>query len=231
MTGGARRIGDPRGQANLVAVAVALVLLTAVTGLGLTLADAALAGAERDVGDHRGARAVGDRLVSADAPTTVRQNVLDSAAMASLTAEEVTSLAPPVEDAAIRVALDDAVLVGRGDPTGGATLRRVVLVADETERTRTLDLGDEESLTLPRRTDRVTLTVQPGDGSVTTVRANGRVVLHDPEGLSGTATVSVPRRETITLTVETEGQPDGDLVVTSYPRETTKATLAVTVDA
>lgn len=219
-----------RGQANLAALAVALVTLTAVTGLGLALADAALDGADRDPGERRAARVAADRLVAGDAAPTRRQNVLDADAVDDLTAGDLDELAPPVAGLDLRVSLDDRTLLARGDPTGGTTVRRIVLVAEAVERSRTVDLSETDSVTLPRRTARLTLTVRPGDATVTTVRVDDRVVLHDPDGLSGTATVAVSRRRTVTLSVGFDGRPGGELVVTSHPTETTKATLAVTVD-
>ena len=215
-----------RGQANLAALAVALVALLSATTLGLVVADGALASADRDPLSRRAADAAAERFVTADA-TTVRPNVLDGDALTSFTAARLDSLAPPAAGRDVTVRLGERVIVDRGDPTGGVTVRRVVLVAGTTERTQDIDVVDGTTFTLPRRSSRVALAFGP-NANVTTVRANGRVVLHDPGGLDGTLTVPLSRYETTTLAFE---GGTGSVAVSYYPRETRKAVLAVTVDA
>lgn len=214
-----------RGQATLVALAAALVLLTATVGVALALADGALGSAERDVRERRVAVAATDRLVAADASTTRRVNVLDRDAVRTLTATDLDELAPPIRGAAVRVRLDDETLVERGDPTAGTTFRRIVLVAAPTERSLTVNAS--EGASLPRRTAELRLFF--ANATVETVRANGRVVLHRPGGLVRTATVAVSRGETVRLTFDDGAH--GMVDVTYVPERTRKATLAVTVDA
>jgi NADPH-dependent ferric siderophore reductase len=127
----------------------------------------------------------------------------------------------------VRIRLDDETLFERGDPTGGTTVRRVVLVAERTTRTRTVSASEGTRYTLPRRTDQVELTFGIA-ADVETVRVNGRVVLHDPDGLTGPFTVQVSRYETATLTFE---GGSGEVEVAGHPLQTKKATLRVTVDA
>lgn len=214
-----------RGQANLVALAVALVALISATTLGLVVADGALADAERDPLERRAAVAAADRLVTAE-ETTVRPNVLAAAALRSLDGADIDSLAPPVEGRDVRLRVDDETLFERGDPTGGTTVSRVVLVAERTTRSRTVTASDGTTLTLPRRTPRVQLTFGVS-ADIETVRLNGRVVLHDPDGLTGQFTVRASRYETATLAFE---GGSGEVALTSHPLQTTKATLRVTVD-
>jgi hypothetical protein len=229
------RVGTTgRGQANLPVLAVALVLLTTVTAVSVALADGALVSADRDPGDRRVANAVADRLTAADAPLTTRANVLNGTATASLDSTRLTDLVPTARSAALRVRLADRTLVERGTLSDGVTVRRVVLVANRTTETRTVDLATATSVTLPRRTARVRLDVETGgDTTVRTVRANDRVVLHDDGGLAdgGSMTVRTSRYETTTLAFETTGDGTGTVTVTYYPAETTKAVLAVTADA
>lgn len=227
-----RRMERGRAQTNLLALAVALLTVAAATGVGLALADGALAGADRDPLERRAASALAGRLVAGDAPTTDRPNVLNRSRVRNLTASDADRLAPAVRGRAVRVRLGDRTLVARGDPDDGTTTRRLVLVAERETTTRRFDLDRTDSLTLPRRTPRIRLTVDSGpDTTVRTVRMNDRVVLHEPAGLNGTATVSLPRDETARLTIETRGGTNGSVRVTSYPAETTKATLVVTVGA
>jgi len=227
--GRATRASDRSGraQANLLVVAVALVVLVAVTATAVAVAEAALASAERDAPERRAATTAADRLVAADASVTRRENVLDRDAAADLTADDVTALAPPLADAAFRVRIGDLTVVERGDPTGGTTVRRIALLADTDERTATLALDEERSATLPRRTDRLTFRFDP-DADAETVRVNGRVVLHDPDGLAGETTVPVSRFDTLEVRVEGSA---GDVTVTSYPETTNKVLVEVTVDA
>ncbi|NHX34957.1 MULTISPECIES: DUF7263 family protein [Halolamina] len=213
-----------RAQANLLSLAVALTALVSAATLGLVVADGALAGADRDPGDRRVAGVAAERLVSAEA-TTVRENVLDGEAVAELSPAALDSLAPPTANRSVRVQLGGETLVERGDPTG-ATVERVVLVAERTTRSRSVAVDNGDDLTLPRRTDRVELTFAAGS-TVETVRVNGRIVLHDPGGLAGQFVVEPSRDETTTLGFEGGTAQVG---IESTPLRTEKATLRVTVD-
>lgn len=219
-----------RAQANLAALAVALVLLTTATAVGVALADGALASADRDPIERRAAAGAADRLVAADAPVTERANVLNRSAVGALAVEDLDDLAPPVRGRAVRVRLDGDPVLERGDPAGGTTVRRVVLLAEREPATRTLNLSDASTATLPRRADAVTVRIDPGpDAEIETVRANDRVVLHDPSGIEGEATVALSRRETTRLRFEADGDRRGTVRLTYRPAETTKAVLEVTV--
>jgi len=63
---------------------------------------------------------------------------------------------------------------------------------------------------------------------VTTVRANGRVVLHNESGLVGRFTVALSRYETTTLRFVGAPSP-ATANLTYYPAVTRKAELVVTV--
>lgn len=221
-----------RGQSNLVAVAMALVTLTAVTGLGLALADAAFVGGDRPAEERRVAVALSERLVAPESPLTVRQNVLNATAAGRFDAAELRSSFPVVGDRPVRVRLGDRTLAERGEPVGGITVRRIVLVEERTAVTRTPLLGGDPAITLPRRTPRVKVRIDPPPATtVSTVRADSRVVLRNASGLEGAFTIRVSRLETVRLTFEASGPlPNGSVAVTYYPATTTKATLAVTVD-
>ncbi|PSQ21555.1 hypothetical protein BRD04_06160 [Halobacteriales archaeon QS_9_67_17] len=220
-----------RGQANLPALAVALLVVTTTAGLGFSLADDAFAGASRDTDEARTA-ALAERLVDARSPLTERANVLAAGAVTGLDAATLASDFPVVADAAFRVRLDDQTLAERGDPRGGATVERIVLVQSRERVTVTPPLSTNRT-TLPRRTERVTVDIDPSPGTtVTTVRANDRVVLRNPNGLAGQYDVSVSRYATVTLDFAADGPlRQGDVTVTYRPSQTTKATLSVTVDA
>lgn len=218
-----------RGQANLPAVGVALLVLTSATGLGLLLADGAFADAEREPIERETAVALSERLVAADSPVTARANVLNGSDLASLDADRLDERFPVAEGRDVRIRLDGETVVERGDPTGGTTIRRVALV----ERRQSVALSRvPDRVTLPRRTPRATVDLDPPPATaVRTVRANGRVVLHDPDGLRGRFDLDLSRYETTTLRFVHEGPlPPTAVAVTYYPARTTKVELVVTVD-
>lgn len=210
-----------RGQANLPALAVALLVVTTVAALSVTVADGAFTSADRNAAERATADALADRLVAADSPLTDRRNVLNAS---RLDAETVATTAPDGVD--LRIAIDGETVYERGDPTG-PTARRIALIAERQAVTVDPPLERGET-TLPRRTRRATIDVI-ADANIETVRANDRVVLHDPDGLDGEYEVSLSRYETTTLRFDGDPQR-GDVTVTYYPRRTTKALLEVTVD-
>ncbi|WP_254838428.1 DUF7263 family protein [Natronomonas marina] len=211
-----------RGQANLPALAIALLVVTTTTGLAVVIADGAFASAERSAGERATATAVADRLLAPDSPLTDRANVLNAS---RLTAANVEGVVP--SGAAVRVAVDGRPVYERGNPTG-PTARRLAIVAERQAVTLVPPL-EFESVTLPRRSPRATVDIDPS-ADVRTVRANDRVVLHDPDGVVGSHEVNLSRYETTKLRFEGEAS-EGEVAVTYYPRRTTKARLEVTVGA
>jgi hypothetical protein len=223
---------DDRAQANLVALGIALLSLTAVLGVALVVAEGALTGADRDPGERRLAVSLSNRLVAADGPLTTSANVLDADSLDALDAAVLAAEFPVVAGQDVRIRVDDATVVQTGPVEGGTTVRRIVLL----ERSESVSLTpalDDGRVTLPRRTDRVRLDIDPPTGTVvTTVRANGRVVSHNASGLGGTLTVPLSRFETTTLRFDASGPlPTGSVELTYFPTRTSKALLVVTVDA
>ncbi|WP_336034937.1 DUF7263 family protein [Halobacterium yunchengense] len=227
----AERGGRERAQANLPALAVALLLVTASVGLAVGLAGGAFAGAAGQPTDGRVAASAADRLVAADGPLSVRANVLSAAAVANASRGLVDRLVPG--DAAVRVALDGEPVAARGDPTGGATMRRLVLVASAERHEVVPSFAGRQAVTLPRRTANATVTVDTRAGTdLATVRANDRVVLHDPDGLDGAYDVELSRYDTVTLSFDATADLSPGSVTVAYRAETTtKGVLEVTVDA
>lgn len=226
--------GADRGQANLLAVGLAVLALTATLGLGVFLADAALDGEHREAGERATAVAVSQRLVAADGPLAERRTVLNASALDAADAERLVERYPALARADFRVTVGDRVVAERGDPTDGTTIRRIVTVRETESRTLTPALSTDggPGVTLPRRTDRIRLRIDPpANATVRTVRVDGRVVLHDPSGLNGTHEVAVTRLETLRLSVEGEGSlPAGAVTITYFPATDRKAELTVTVD-
>lgn len=226
-----RSSGRPlnRGQATMVSLAVALLLLVAAAGTALALAHGSLAAAERDAAERNAATDLADRLVSPDAPHVRRRNVLDRDETEKLAVGDVESLSPGIEGRPFRIRIDDRTLLERGDPTGGTTVERLVVSAADDALTYRLDLAADDAMTVPRRTEELRFAVESeNETTVSTIRVNQRVVLHDPEGLEGNATVAVPWTATLRVTVEATG-PDATVEVTATAETTAKARLEVTV--
>lgn len=221
-----------RGQANLLSVAAAVVVLTAATGVGVAFADAAFADADRNPEDRRAARTLADRLVAADAPTTDRRNALREERVRNLTAARVDALAPTVEGASVRVRLGNETVFSRGRVADGWTVRRVVRAGEAVRRTRTVNLSSRRTASVPAGVGRATVAVEPGAGTrVRTVRADDRVVVHDPAGVSGESEVRLDRSETTTLRVAAGDNATGRSVVAYRALRARPTTLEVTVDA
>lgn len=221
-----------RAQSNLPALAVALLVLTTTAGLAFSLADGAFAGGSREPTDRRLATGLAERMVASDSPLTRRAGVVNATKATELTASRIDDAVPAVSDAAVSVRLANRRVVHRGDTTGGSTARRVVLVAHREEVTSQPPLRHDRT-TLPRRTEQIILDIDPpNETTVQTVRANGRVVLHEPSGLDGRYEFNASRFETPTLAFDSDGPlRQGNVTVTYVPERTTKATLEVTVDA
>ncbi|WP_262175412.1 DUF7263 family protein [Haloarcula laminariae] len=219
-----------RAQTTLPAVAVALVLLTLVTALGLGLADSAIAGAERTPNERRVATATADRLVAADGPVAQRANVLNGSRVDAFDGAALHEAAPATESYAVAVRLGGDSVATTGEAAGGTTIHRLVLVA-RTE-TRTVE-PESRRVTLPRRATGATVTFSPGNGTaVRTMRVNGQVRLHNDSGLRGTFEIGLTPYRTTRIALQTPGRLRSGAVEIAYetPR-TTKTTLSVTVDA
>jgi hypothetical protein len=221
-----------RAQANLVALAVALLLLTGATVVAVSAADDALVAADGDPAERRAANAVADGLVAADAQTTDRANVLNASRVDGLDAD---ALAPPAAGHAVRVRLDGATLVERGTVRGGTTVRRAVLVVSRPETVRlTVDIDNRSTVRrpIPRGVGRATVDVLPGPNTtIPTVRANDRVVMHADAGLNGERAVALYRHEPTTVRVDGARNATGMVVVTYRPPTVEERILEVTVDA
>ncbi|MWV63414.1 hypothetical protein GRS48_01010 [Halorubrum sp. JWXQ-INN 858] len=213
-----------RAQANLPVVAVALVVLTAVTGMTIAMAEGAYLGAERDAGERATAVSAADRLVAADATHTRRQNVLDADATADLSVASLASLVPAVADADVRVRVGGVVVLERGDPGGGTTVRRLVLLASTEPWRAATSTRDDDSVTVPSRTRSIVLHV---DGAVDAVRVDGRIVAHEPASGGEPIRVATDRYGPSTVTAAGDG---GRVTVEADAEAVERGVLAVTVD-
>jgi hypothetical protein len=234
MTAPSRRSDNSaRAQTSLPALGIALVLLTVVTGLGVAMADTAIAGADRAPDERRVAAAIADRLVAADGPLAVRSNVLNQSRVDGFDRSALKRSAPPANEYAVSVELADEEIASSGTVHSGTRISRLVVVESREQRTLTPDLATTDAVTLPRRSAQATVTIDPPAGTtVWTVRANDRVVLHNRSGLNGSYEVPLVPYETTELRFQRAGRLEPGNVTIGYdaPRST-KETLVVTVDA
>lgn len=222
-----------RAQANLPAFAIAVLVVTSTATISLLVVNGAFVAADREPLERTRAAGLATAMVDSDSPLTDRANVMNATRLDELDTELDTWF-PASRDTAIRVTLGDRVLVQRGTPEGGTTIRRLVVVS--TRHDRTIEPAFSSSataVTLPRRARAVAISITPPDGTiVSTVRVNERVVLHDQDGLNGTYDVALSRFETAAIRFEANGSlPQGSVRVAYRPAATRKAVLAVTVDA
>lgn len=222
-----------RGQANLLALAVALIALTGVMVVGLAIADGAFATAESDATERQLGNGVAERLTSPDGPLATRENVLNASAVASFDAAALRSALPGLADRDVAVTLDDEGVAATDADVEGYSIERIVLV----ERTRPVDVdaafdGTNRSVTLPRRTDRVDVRVDRStNATVTSIRIGDRIVRRNASGLTGNVSIATSRYRTATVSIDADGRlaPD-EAGLTYYPSRTEKALLEVTVD-
>ena len=221
-----------RAQSSLPALAVALLVLTIVTGVSLGMASGAISGADREPGERRVAVSLAAGLVGGESPLTVRANALDESRIDGFDDAALETAFPVTGDTAVRVSLGGQPLATTGSPTDGTTIKRLVVVEERTREAVEPALGWQRGVTLPRRSDQATLTLQPPPGTtVETVRANDRIVLHDRTGLNGTNQIPLSRFETTTFYFEASGPlPPGSVRIEYDAIETRKETLAVTAD-
>ena len=224
-----------RGQANLLGFAAAIVVVATVTVTGVALASDALADADRQPETTHAAARLATHLIAADADHTRDRNVLRAAPTENLTATGLDAAVPPVRGRPVSVTLGGDTIVERdGDDArsadGSVRVERRVRVARAVDRTRRVDLADRGLVTLSDHTGRLTIRIDT-TRTVRTVRADGRVVLHDRSGLSGRYVVSVPEVRPLTVGFESEGDGSGTVRVSWTATNASVEELVVSVGA
>lgn len=223
-----------RGQANLIALATAIVVLSGALVAGLAIVDGAFGDADRDATERGTAVELAETLVRSDSSLATRRNVLDATRTQRFDGERLADRYPSLSKHDVEIALDGDVLARTGEGRTGTTVRRIVLVEERQSAAWTPSIeGTEPAVTLPRRTDRAILKLSPPAGtSMTTVRVDGRVELRNESGLAGEYEVPVSRLTTATLSFEADGElTEGDVTVEYFPTRTRSAILEVSVDA
>ncbi|MFB6104871.1 MAG: hypothetical protein ABEJ57_07315 [Halobacteriaceae archaeon] len=219
-----------RAQSNLIAVVVALVLVTAAIGVALAVAGTPFRGDRVSPVDRRVAADVASTLLAADSPVTRRHLVLNRSALASLDAATVRALTGLPDEIGVTVAFEGRSLIEAGTGNEGATVRRVVTVTTWTWERSTPAFANTSALTLSPA-PRVRIGFNTSATTIETVRVDGRVVLHDPDGLTGQVTLRLPRTESVNISFTATGELDEGAVWIAVPTvETETGVLAVTVD-
>jgi hypothetical protein len=213
-------------------VGIALVLLVVTTTVAIAVADERLRSSRVQTLERGEAAAVADSLVGHRSGVAERANVIDADALERLDVATLTADHGLHPNSAVRVTVDSRVVAGRGSPSRGTRIERIVLIENRSSRTIDPPFRRTRQVTLPRRTPNVTLRLAPaGNTTIDRVRVGGRVVLSRTDGLNGTYVVDVPRYRTPTLAFESSGRlAPGDVRVTYYPARTEKARLTVAVD-
>lgn len=213
-----------RAQANLLALAVSLLVLTMTVGTALVLVEGVFQNADRESREQRIAVTLSDRLTG-DPALTSRENVINETRIRNLTPARLDRAYPIARGTDIRIRLGNETIFERGDPTGGTTVRRLVLGERPQPVTRSFSNG---TIVVSNASSRATVAL---NGSTRTVRVNGRVVRHDPNGL-GEVEVSLPRTGSTRIRIEPAGPTSNREPTVTYHTIRTSATqLEVTIDA
>ena len=117
-----------RGQTELLALGMAIFLLTGTVVAGVVLANSSLTAAEQETLERQTATTLSDRLVSAEAPHTVRENVIVHGELATLTETQLEELYNIPAEATVALTLDGREVLRTGPTAGGSTVERIVLV-------------------------------------------------------------------------------------------------------
>ncbi|RLM59690.1 hypothetical protein DVK02_02835 [Halobellus sp. Atlit-31R] len=234
-----------RAQANLIGFAVAVVVVTTVTVGGVTLANDALTDADRTPETTHAAARLAEHLTAADAAHTRGPNVIRSAAVRNLSATALDATVPSIRGRPIRVRLGGDVVAARGrlaaderhvDDPDVERVARTVRVERTHRETTAVDLSERRDLTLRHHAGRVNVSIDAGRArGVTTVRAGGRIVLHDPSGLSGDYSVAVPDVRPLVIAFESDrgaaSSPSGTVTVSRRTTNASAERLEVSVGA
>ncbi|MFK5603433.1 DUF7263 family protein [Haloferax volcanii] len=230
-----RSHGAARAQTTLAGLAVALVLVTAVTVGAVAAADRVLADAAGESLEQHRAESAADALLT-ESPITWSDNGSDAVDLTLANETNATVLAaavPPLRGAAFRVRIDGRTVAERGDPSSGYTVSRGAVGVNRRTVRRSINLSAEPNTTLTGRTNRTRLDVNPAPNTtVQTIWVDDRVALHQPAGIEGQHVVGVSSRPDHEVRVETTGdEPSGSVDVSATAFDATVVRIEVTVDA
>lgn len=222
-----------RGQVELPALGLALVLLTMTTVLGVAVVQSVFVDAERPAMERQATVSLSEEFVSADAPLTNRANVLNATRLETVKKADLREMDAHPDDGAVLLEVAGEEIAATGSVTGGTTLERLVLLESVDERVLEPRFTQGRSITLPRRTDSATVSITTGAGTtIRGVSVNDRTVLRNESGLHGTYDLELSALETTRFEFDATGQlQEGDVNITYRPPRVERATLRVTVNA
>lgn len=233
-----------RAQANLLGFVAAVVVVATVTVAGVALAGDALADADRQPATTHAAERLSTHLVAADAAHTRGPNVLRADRTANLTIADLDREVASVRGRPVSVTVGDETIVERG-AVGGNTagdtaprsadavrVERRVRVERDIERTEQIDLTERAGRTLSDHTARIVVRIDTHrTRTVHTVRADGRVVLHDTAGLSGRYVVRVPDVRPLAVDIDSDGDGQGTVTLSWTATNASVEQMVVSVGA
>jgi hypothetical protein len=223
---------NARGQANLISFAAAVVLISAVTVSGVIVAEEALSDVVDQSQEERVASLIAAHLVADAASHTRRHGVLQASASKSLTAADLTTAVPSFAGRSARVVVHDTrlLIAGRRQVTRSSR----VLIESYTHvlgvYTCHVPQSQSSNISLAGHAGNVTVSILPTTNrTVHTIRADGRVLRHNPGGLSTRQHhLSLPRRP-VNLSIVSTGNNSGQLMITWQTANTTLAWVEVHV--
>lgn len=222
--------GERRGQSNLIALAIAILLLTAAIGVALTIAGAPFHTGAPTAADRHLARGAAATLLAGDSPLTRRAGVLNASALRAVDGADLRELLGLGSDVDVRLRFDGRTVAATGRIERGATVRRVVTVT-QWQWTRTDAAFGNDSSLMVGPTPVVKLGVNASSTTIQSVRVDGRVVLHAPTGVSTPVTIAVPQSEPVQVNVTTTGPGSSASIWVATPTVATETgVLVVTID-
>jgi len=223
-----------RGQANLLAIPVALLVVTAAAAVGLGVAADALADADRTPVRQGIAETLAEEMVAPGGPVAVRQNVLSQRALDAFTAATFRARFPGFSDRDVRIHVDGQTVVETGAPDRGTTVRRLVHVEERGNATL-VPSDPNATIDLPDPTPAATVRIDPPNGTtVETLRVGDRVVRHNRSGIGTVHRLDLPATDQVSIRIDSRGDRSlsaGNVTVEYAPTTTRTATLVVTVGA
>lgn len=223
-----------RAQANLLALAAALVVVSAALGVALLYAGGSLSTATGEPGERVLATGLADRMLASDGPLSRADGTLNASKVRNFTGRDLALILPQENDAAIRVRLGGEVLARRGTIRDGTSVTRLVRVVEHRTVIRRPDLSTNESSDADyvlRAAHHVEISINGSAGILETVWLDGRLVLHDSEGLDGTFTVRLPAPGQSRLQFSVSRPGDALVTLATVRRDVELQRLVVTVDA
>lgn len=222
-----------RGQANLIALAAAVLVVSAALGIALIFVSGSLSTATGEPEERVLATGIADRLTASDGPITRADGSVNASLVENFTTHRLASILPDANQGAVRVSLGGEELASIGEPHEGTTVTRLVRVVEHRSVIRRPDLSSNESSDdyVLRAADHIEISINGSAGVLETVWLDGRMVLHDPEGLNGSFTVRLPAPGQSRLQFKVL-QPGNDVVTLKTVRRDVRfLRLVVTVDA